>query len=129
MRQVSLERDINIAINGPFWMEVANPEHPFTAMFISSSRGTCLIRPIFNQIIIHCSYFLRPLSIRPSSAPSQKSNKTTIEIFFFDTLSDTVTLRWRRHVGICIAVNAAAQAECPKAAGATRRRRRRRRRR
>ena len=45
-------------------------------------------------------------------------------MFFFDTLSDTVTLRWRRHVGICIAVNAAAQAECPKAAGATRRRRR-----
>ena len=58
---------------------------------------------------------------------SQKSNvKTTIEIFFFDTLSDAVTLRWRWHVGICIAVNAAAQAECPKAAVATRRRRRRR---
>ena len=57
---------------------------------------------------------------------SQKSNvKTTGDNFFFDTLSDTVTLRWRRHVGICIAVNAAAQAECPKAAGATRRRRRR----
>ena len=38
-----LERDINIAINGPFWVEVANPEHPFTAMLISRSNGTCLI--------------------------------------------------------------------------------------
>ena len=43
MRQVPLERDIIIAISGPFWMEVANPEHPFTAMLISHSRGTCLI--------------------------------------------------------------------------------------
>ena len=42
MRQVPLERDINIAINGPFWVEVANPEHPFTAMLISRSRDTCL---------------------------------------------------------------------------------------
>ena len=43
MRQVPLERDINIAINDPFWVEVANQEHPFTAMLISRSRGTCLI--------------------------------------------------------------------------------------
>ena len=43
MRQVPLERDINIAVNGPFKVKVANPEHPFTAMFISRSRGTCLI--------------------------------------------------------------------------------------
>ena len=43
MRQVLLERDILIAINGPFWVEVAHPEHPFTAMLISRSRGTCLI--------------------------------------------------------------------------------------
>ena len=35
MRQVPLEHDINIAINGHFWVEVANPEHPFTAMLIS----------------------------------------------------------------------------------------------
>ena len=39
-----LERDINIALNGPFWVEVANPEHPFTAMLISCATGTCLIR-------------------------------------------------------------------------------------
>ena len=25
MRQVPLERDINIAVNGSFWVEVANP--------------------------------------------------------------------------------------------------------
>ena len=43
MRQVPLECDINIAVSGPFWVEVANPEHPFTAMLISHSRGTCLI--------------------------------------------------------------------------------------
>ena len=42
MRQVPLERDINIGINGPFWVEGANPEHPFTAMLISCSRGTYL---------------------------------------------------------------------------------------
>ena len=41
MRQVPLERDINI--NGHFWVEVANPENPFTAMLILRSRGTCLI--------------------------------------------------------------------------------------
>ena len=29
----------------PFWVEVANPEHPFTAMLISRSRGTCLFNP------------------------------------------------------------------------------------
>ena len=39
-----LERDINIAVNGPFWVEVANQEHPFTAMLISHSRGTCPIK-------------------------------------------------------------------------------------
>ena len=46
MGQVPLERDINIAVNGLFWVEVANPEHPFTAMLISCSRSTCLIGPI-----------------------------------------------------------------------------------
>ena len=43
MRQVPLERDINIVINGSFWVEAANPEHPFTAMLISLSRGTVLV--------------------------------------------------------------------------------------
>ena len=43
MRQVPLERDINIAINGHFWVEVVNPEHPFTAMLISRFRGTYYI--------------------------------------------------------------------------------------
>ena len=43
MRQVPLERDINIAVNGPLWVEDAKPEHTFTAMLISRSRGTCLI--------------------------------------------------------------------------------------
>ena len=43
MRPVPLERDIHIAVKDPFLVEVANPEHPFTAMLISCSRGTCLI--------------------------------------------------------------------------------------
>ena len=38
-----LHHDINIAINGPFWVEVANQEHPFTVMLISRSISTCLI--------------------------------------------------------------------------------------
>ena len=46
MRQVPLERDIKIPVNSPFRVEVANPEHPFTAMLISGSRGTYLIRNI-----------------------------------------------------------------------------------
>ena len=46
MRQVLLERDILIAINGPFWVEVAHPEHPFTAMLISRFRSTCLIESL-----------------------------------------------------------------------------------
>ena len=43
MRQVPLECDINIAVNGPFWVEVMNPEHLFMAMLISCSIGTSLI--------------------------------------------------------------------------------------
>ena len=35
MMQVPLGCDINIAINDPFLLEVANPEHPFTAMLMS----------------------------------------------------------------------------------------------
>ena len=47
MRHVPLERDINFAVNGPFWAEVANQEYPFMVMLISHSRGPCLI-PILN---------------------------------------------------------------------------------
>ena len=43
MGKVPLKRDINIAANDPFWVEVAKQEHPFTAMITSHSRGTCLI--------------------------------------------------------------------------------------
>ena len=55
MRHVPLERDINIAINGPFWVEVANPEHPFTAMLISRSRGTCLINVSYCAQVLETS--------------------------------------------------------------------------
>ena len=43
MRQLALKGDINIAVNGPLWVEVANPDHPFVAMLISHFIGTCLI--------------------------------------------------------------------------------------
>jgi len=43
MRQVPLECNINIAVKGPLWVEVANQEHLFTAMLISHSGSTCFI--------------------------------------------------------------------------------------
>ena len=52
MDAVPLECDINIAVYGPFWVEVANPEHPFTAMLITRSRGTCLIGSFWHTISI-----------------------------------------------------------------------------
>ena len=53
MREVALESDINIDVNGPIWVEVKNPEHPFTAMLISHSRGTCLIAVLPQTIILY----------------------------------------------------------------------------
>ena len=53
-----LELDINIAVNGPFWVEVANQEHPFTAMLISRSRGTCLIKEEASSMEIEISLLL-----------------------------------------------------------------------
>ena len=32
MKKVPLECGINIALNGPVWVEFANSENPFTAM-------------------------------------------------------------------------------------------------
>ena len=43
MRQVPLERDINIAINGCSGFATSTQKGPFTAMLISHSRGTYLI--------------------------------------------------------------------------------------
>ena len=52
MRQVPLERDINISVNGRFWDEVANPEHPFTAKLISRSKGICLIGFRATEVVV-----------------------------------------------------------------------------
>ena len=38
---MNLERDINIAVDGPFWVEVANPEHPFLQRL--AKRCGCLL--------------------------------------------------------------------------------------
>ena len=56
-----LERVINIAVNCPFWVEVANPEHPFTAMLISRSRGTCLIRVTRSMDTEHAAIVMEQL--------------------------------------------------------------------
>ena len=56
MRLVPLERDINIDVNGPLWVEVANPEHRFTAMLISRSRleaPALLLKPDVSICILH----------------------------------------------------------------------------
>ena len=44
MRQVPLERYINIAVNGCSGLATSTHKGPSTAMLISRSRGTCLIR-------------------------------------------------------------------------------------
>ena len=44
MRQVLLERDMNIAVNGCSWFKTSTKKGPFTAMLISRSRGTYLIK-------------------------------------------------------------------------------------
>ena len=43
MRQVPLERDINIAVNGYSGFATSTHKGPFTAMLISCFRGTYLI--------------------------------------------------------------------------------------
>ena len=43
MRQLPLERDINIAVNGCSWFATSTQIGPFMAMLISRSRGTHLI--------------------------------------------------------------------------------------
>ena len=43
MRQVPLERDINIAVNGCSGFATSTQKGPFMAMLISRSRGTYLI--------------------------------------------------------------------------------------
>ena len=45
MRQVPLNRDINIAVNGGSVWRLQNKNGPFTAMMILRSRGTCPISP------------------------------------------------------------------------------------
>ena len=45
-RQVPLERDINIAVNGCSEFATSTQKGPFMAMLISHSRGTYLIRAL-----------------------------------------------------------------------------------
>ena len=43
MRQVTIEHDINIAVNGCSGLATSTQKGPFMAMLISHSGGTCLI--------------------------------------------------------------------------------------
>ena len=52
MRQVPLERDINIAVNGCSWFATSTQKGPFTAMLISHSRGTYLIHATYAHLTL-----------------------------------------------------------------------------
>ena len=83
--QVPLECDINTAINGPFWVEVANPEHTFKAMLIPHSRGTCLIVPLLqlytaaivaaSGFVIGALAFLGEICVGPTTPSRRGSEK------------------------------------------------------
>ena len=64
MRHVPLERDINIAINDPFWVEVANPEHPFAAMLISRSKAKAARLAILSPEFVDSGKLKLHLAIR-----------------------------------------------------------------
>ena len=49
MRQVPLERDINIAIKGCSGFATSTQKVPFTAMLISRSTGTYLIQFFYSK--------------------------------------------------------------------------------
>ena len=49
MRQVPLERDINIAVNGCSGFATSTQKGPFTAMLISRSKGTYIIQPLLRK--------------------------------------------------------------------------------
>ena len=51
MRQVPLERDINIAISGCFEFATSTQKGPFMAMLISCSRDTYLIDAISHTML------------------------------------------------------------------------------
>ena len=50
MRQVPLECDIDIAVNGCSWFATSTQKGPFTAMMISRSRGAYLIGKGFHIV-------------------------------------------------------------------------------
>ena len=52
MRQMALERGINIAINGRSWWRLRAKIKPLTAMLITHSRDTCLIKNLFDFILM-----------------------------------------------------------------------------
>ena len=75
MRQVPLERDINIAVNGCSGFATSTQKLPFMAMLISRSRGTYLIR-------LRTKYFLvastMELSIHNGGGSAGGASPTTM---------------------------------------------------
>ena len=86
-----LERGINIAINGSFWMEVANPDYQFTPMLISCSPSMSAQRwlsehHVFNSVFWPKSRFTKyKLNIRSLniSQIEQTVNLTTVKRTIF----------------------------------------------
>ena len=72
MRQVPLERDINIAVKGCSGFATSTQKGPYVAMLISGSRGTYLIIRTFITCIMHyCNqYFLS--SFQPANHPPEQ---------------------------------------------------------
>ena len=50
MRQVLPKCDINIAVNDHSWWRLRTKNRPLTVLFISCSRGTCLISLMQNSL-------------------------------------------------------------------------------
>ena len=55
MRQEPLECDINIAVNSPFWVEVGNPERPFTVRGLPFSTYALMGEGGLKELLI-CGY-------------------------------------------------------------------------
>ena len=69
MRQVPLEHDISIDINGLSWWRLRTKNEPFTSMFISRSKGTCRIDHS-TSILSPSRMKLHDIAVGPSRAGS-----------------------------------------------------------
>ena len=88
MRRVPLEHDINIAINGRSSWGLRTKNRPFTALLISSSRGTCLIA--MYHITTHLTFHWQCLEELPEDLEWKIIYVGSAESEDFDQTLDTV---------------------------------------